>query len=228
MRDMQIRITGVYDQRTLKSLDNLKINHVGFDMHPLSFSFLQGYKLLELLEKSYRFESSYYLQFKNEKAEIISYILSEIEKRFGIKGSGRFPVNIFLEFHGNEEPSLMESFNWKYLFYYNGEAALPSLKESELLYGMIIDYQMLKTVLDKGTLFEFIKELNRWMLTLINRQDFKIFIHLNWDQTLDEQIATLLPSSIISLPINRLVEIGYREVDLPKLEKSIEYYKNLE
>lgn len=228
MRDMQLRITGVYDQRTLRSLDTLKINHVSFDMHPLSFSFLQGYKLLELLEKCYRFESSYYLQFKNEKAEVISYILSEIEKRFGIKGSGRFPINIFLEFHGNEEIAFMESFNWKYLFYYNGEAPLPSLSESKLLSGMIIDYQMLKMMLDKGSLFEFIKELNRWMLTLVNRQDFKIFLHLDWDQTLDEQITALLSSSIISLPINRFVEIGYREVDLPKLEKSIEYYKNLE
>ena len=120
-----MRVTGLYDQRTIQLLKENKIYSLGFDLRPKSLNFIQSYRLIELLKEVQLGEV--YLHFENEKDFIgIDFNIKSNETEFKIilfftKLNVKFIPLFFINKNFNVElinnsqfyKSLKENFNKK-------------------------------------------------------------------------------------------------------------------
>lgn len=82
MKDINLRMEGIYDLRTILHLKNLNINCFSFDFRPRSFNFLQQYKFFEILQEEYSKELCFFLRYENEKDFVIQKMLTDLKDFF--------------------------------------------------------------------------------------------------------------------------------------------------
>lgn len=226
--DKNVKIDGIYDGRTIKELNRLRITHQSFDFRPKSFNFLQGYKLLELLEEHYLPQNFYYLHFQGEKEFVVRSILNDLNKtllkRNPFLDTGLERVR--LEFSDVRERSFYESFNLPYYWHYDPSVSVASYLGSHLLKGIVLSYSLLEGLQRQGTIYNFAQNLTQ-QIFMSGNQHLEIIVHLDWDADIFPSLFDLFDVCTISLPVNNKIEVCYRNVDVTKLSTNVEHYKNL-
>jgi hypothetical protein len=204
-------MAGVYDLRTIKSLQEKKVNHFAFDFRPRSLNFIQEHLCLKLL-KSISFDHIY-LQFENEKPYIIERIFKNVRDSFG----GEVSVEVF--------GSLPEIETFHFPFFYNikYESIPVEVVNHPNLKGYSIDAKFLKLLKDNGSFEGWLNSF--YTLNAARSSELVHILSRDWDDDIFPTLYDLLDFDLISLSINSKVELCYRNVDLKKLEQHLTYIR---
>ena len=81
---MNLKVSGLYNHRIIKQLNELGINSFEFDFRPRSFNFIQKYVLEEII-KEINLGEKIFLHFANE----VDFIINDKELAIEVKGSAR-------------------------------------------------------------------------------------------------------------------------------------------
>ncbi len=209
----QLRITGLYDQRTIQLLKENKIYSLGFDLRPRSLSFIQSHRLVELLKDQQLGEI--YLQFENERDFIINDIVTKI--------SAVFSGKIILEFTDSQSLEYYDQFKRPYILSfdpYRGE-----LKKccGQYFTGFTFDYSFLDEIHLRGSFDRWVGEYYR-SISFLDRQLIH-YLNRQWDADIFPSLYELLDFDYVGLGITSDVEVCFRNVDLKLFEKQVEYIR---
>ncbi len=131
----KIGLLGVYDQRFLQKLKNVELDILVFDCRPKSLQFVQGYKILEILNLTKKIGQRIILLFENEKPQVIHYLVNSIFQDAHID---RREIEIW--YIGNLLPMLgddvLEGCSLKIPFHFeNPKDVTISLEQLQKIYG---------------------------------------------------------------------------------------------
>ncbi|MBF0299420.1 MAG: hypothetical protein HQK51_11915 [Oligoflexia bacterium] len=240
MKNIKIRVEGIYDLRTIAFLKNLNIKSYSFDFRPRSFNFLQQYKFFEILSQEYSKNSFYFLKYENERDFIIQKMLDDLLE-FSIKNNlwskleemdnarattiDNFCATTFpLEFSDDLGRKYYDSFKHPYWWHYRESNELNLLLESPYLQGIIVESDLFGQYFNQEAIFGF---LQLFYIRNSNVQTpLKLIIRTqlpNIKILLSNFNNDYVKMEFLSLPIDQSIEVCYRNVDLKKLNQSINW-----
>lgn len=202
-----LKIEGIYDQRTLKLLKTQGLKDFGFNFSPKSFNFIQEHVFLEQLVPLLSENDNIHLQFTRSNDPMIAKVVLDL-KKMGIKAE-----RIFL--NCDEWVEAPEDLGLKYYLNYVVDINMNYCK-SPLFSGMIFDYSFFEDLHYRGILNNFITNFYTHFNPLLN-EDKKIILRIDWDCNVMPTLFDYFEFDLMSFPINSKIEICYRNVDLKKL-----------
>ncbi len=218
MYSYKIRIGGIYDKRTLKSLIEQGITKFAFDFRPRSFNFLQQYIFIELMKEFFSSKHSYYLCYGVESSVMIQKNIDDLIKVFGEK---LVRENFFLEFYSDEERDFYSQFGLKFL------QSLPlhvsfnnGVQTNDLWKGIILDYDLIRSLHENNNLLSLASNISTYSK---KEQTFEIIFQVPWHEGIISSVFDYLPIKTLTLDISSQVEICYRNVSLPTVAQEIKY-----
>jgi len=208
---MTLRMAGVYDLRTIKMLQEKKVNHFAFDFRPTSLNFIQEHLCLKIL-KSCSFDHVF-LQFDNEKDFVIKRIYELVRASFGGK--------ITLEFF--KVPPEIDSLNLPFVYHLDCLEIPEAILRSSRLVGFSLCSKFLNNLKESGN---FESWLNYFYTANSGASHKNIHIlSRDWDDDLFPSLFDLFDFDLVSLSINNKVESCFRNVDLHKLDKHLSFVR---
>jgi len=221
MDSIQLKMNGIYDERTLKCLEKRDILLLGLDFRPRSFNFLQEHKFFELLEnieqESKLKKGHFFLHFQNEAPFVIEKILADIKNY--CYDSGWSFSKFSLEFSDTQLSSYYDLFETPFLWHYTPGGSLKEVMKCRYLEGIVLSHKQLEEFHREGKLYSFLQTFH----SLTTDKPMKIFLSLNWDTNLITSLFELFDFDGVSLEIDRQVETCYRNVNLPIVEKNLDF-----
>jgi hypothetical protein len=205
----KLKINGIYDLRTLKQLKGT-YQHFGFDFDPLSLNYIQGHIFKDLLIHSYSTDDFYYLKMKNVPDFIALSTLNEAS--LGAKRKVDEIHNMVIEV-APKDFKLLEKIDFPFWLNLSHDLDL-SLLSHPRIKGLTISNQHTTNSFERE---RFYRQLNE-LFDLKIKNNFKIELTLNWNEPIEQSLVDFFEFDLISLPINSLVEVCYRNVNLNKLQ----------
>lgn len=206
---MTIRVSGVYDLRTIKRLQEKKVSHFAFDFRPRSLNFIQEHLCLDILKSSSL--GSLYLQFENEKSYVIDRVFSNIRSSF--------EGNVALELFNCDDST--EEVKHPFIVNIDSENLPGWIFKSPYLKGYSIDSQFLCRLKDSGRFDPWLRSF--YSLNSGNSNNLLHILCRDWDDDIFPSLYELLDFDLVSLPINPKVESCFRNVDLKKLTSQLQF-----
>lgn len=207
------RLSGIYDLRTLNFLIENGIHQFIFDFRPTSMSFLQEYKVVELL-KGLSF-GKVFLLFRNEKTFMMERIYNSCRNSFG--------GELILEVEGSVDDDFSQL---GVPFYYRIEEE-EQLSSSKSIFlnqncrGHVLSYEMLKNLNDRNS---FMSWVQRYYQEIGGRSlELKQDLYLDWDSDIFPTLFEYFDFDSLTLPVNSKIEVCYRNVDLNKVSTNLKH-----
>lgn len=219
LMNSNLKIEGIYDQRTLKLLKTRGLKDFGFDFSPKSFNFIQEHIFLKDLVPLLDSQDSVHLHFSRSNDPMIKKVIDDL------KGSNIKKENIFLDCEEWFNPPSECGLNY-YLNYY------PELETSacsgELFKGIVFQFSFLEDLHRKNVLKNFISNFYTKFNHLLDEEK-KIIVKMDWNHNVFPSLFDYFEIDLLSYSINSKIEICYRNVDLKKLtNEMILFKKNIE
>lgn len=212
----RVRVNGIYDLRTIKELIKLQVKHIGFDFRPKSFNFIQIYKVEEFIKDIDGHFEKIYLHFSDEKDFMIQKIIQDILK------TGITKEQIVLEFSDSLNQEFYEQFGINYIVHLDKD--LRNLERTKLLKGISLHSAHLEEIIKSDQFPSFVNEVYTFYPYLKSDQTIELHLDMNWDSEPYTCYSEYLKPEFIIYSINPLIEVCYRNVNLPKLDS---YLKKL-
>ena len=188
-------INGCYDQPTLRTLLELGIHQIGFDLRGFSPNLIPFNQLKDLLLKL-PFQDTH-LVFQNDKAQTVLSFLDMLKST---------PGQITLQFRDRLEPEFYQSLNTPFVWMFHPEADWKSILRIPALKGVLLPVRW-------KSFYSTSPEL--W--ALLEKQSVDIFLHAeNFNEALSIEPQHDLK---ISVDLSLEVEKGFRTVDQELLKK---------
>jgi hypothetical protein len=224
MKDQNVKIDGIYDLRTLKSLLDLGIKEFSFDFSPRSMNFLQQHVFMEMLDQTFHSNFRGFLKYQNEADFVIRKMLDDLMMRWG---DGHLLSKFFpLEFNDEKDRDFYDSFDWPYYWHYTNGSVFKELQNSRNFKGLILHYSLLEKMHSQGSLNSFIQSLIQLLYQNGASDNFEIILNGDWNMNWIQSLFDYLEIDLISFPINSAVEVCYRNVDLNKVKSGMGYFQN--
>ena len=202
-----LKIEGIYDQRTLKHLKAQGLGDFGFNFSPKSFNFIQEHVFLEELVPLLDESDNIHLHFSRSNDPMIVKVMADLQK-IGVK-----PERVYL--NCDEWTEAPESFKIKYYLNYSPEMNMSACKNA-LFSGMIFEFSFFEDLHMRGLLNIFIANFYTHFNSLLNNEK-KIILRIDWNSNVFPTLFDYFDFDLMSFPINSKIEICYRNVDLKKL-----------
>lgn len=222
----QFKLDGLYDEMALEVAREHQVTHLGFDLRPKSFSFIQHYRLLELIEKEFRNTETYYLKFENEQDFIIQKFIDDLEA-LGRSANGflGFDKHFVLEFCGQERVPFCESFKRPYYWHYREDTVLADYLGGEWISGMVLPFMTLSALYERGEFEDFAHHLLHQKSQVRRERPLKLILDINWNSDIFPSLFNSLLIDFLSFSINHQVEISYRVLDKEKIHRCLSAYQ---
>ncbi len=217
MMTNQLKVTGIYDRKTLKMLNTAGVNKVGFDFRVKSFNFLQQYLFLELMESSYQPFSKYYLQYQDEADFVIQKMIDDLFQQVEIQRSDN---SIFLEFSDIKSAQFYDQFKLPFCWHFQDFDGLIEVIRSQYITGIVVGYQLLEHLHKSENLDEFVTAFKR----ITKSKKLELTLAIDWDADIFPSISEYINFDIHSFAINQKTEISYRNVDMIAVKKHLQQY----
>lgn len=208
----KIKINGIYDLRTIKLLGQ-DYQHFGFDFYPLSLNFIQGHIFNDLMAQTFRSDFKYYLKMKNTKDFLVQSTLNEITT--ATKRNLIDLDNVYVEIDEKEYLSL-KHLHASFWLHIDSHIDLNILEESQIK-GIVIHNVHTEHAYEKERFYKFLNKI----FELKNKRNLKVELALNWSENIEQSLVDFFDFDVISYPINHLVEVCYRNVNLQKLKTEL-------
>lgn len=215
-----LKIEGIYDQRTLKLLKSKGLRDFGFNFSPKSFNFIQEHIFIEQLIPLLDPKDRVHLHFAKVSDPMIQKVLMDLKKG-GIQSE-----NIFIDCEDGTEKSSEHGVN--YFLNYTPELPI-SACESELFCGLIFNFSFFEDLHHRGILNNFIANFYTHFRRHLS-EDKQIVLRIDWNDNVFPSLFDYFEIDLMSFSINDKIEVCYRNVDLKKLTQEmdlIEKNKNL-
>lgn len=215
-----LKIEGIYDQRTLKLLKSKGVRDFGFNFSPKSFNFIQEHiflsELIPLLDPSDRI----HLHFARINDPMINKVVLDLER------SGVQKENIYIDCDEGTEKSYELGIN--YYLNYHPELS-PAACEGPKFCGLIFNFSFIEDLHRRGILNNFIANFYTYFKKHLT-DDKQIVMKIDWNDNVFPSLFDYFDIDLMSFSINDKIEVCYRNVDLKKLTAEmdmIEKNKNL-
>lgn len=215
---MDLQIDGIYDQRTIKCLLDEGIRRFVFDFRPTSFNFFQQHRFLDLIKSCYRADCHYLLHFSNEADFIVKKFIEDLSSLNLLNMDRTFSL-AFSDVHPME---YYEQFSMPYHLYYHRQVEHGLWKNSRFLRGIIYDFEFLNELHQGNGLLPFVQNFSQLIVGLQLVQT----LVADWNSNFFPSLFDYFDFDVVSYPINKKVEVCYRNVDLALLRKQIIICKN--
>lgn len=208
----QILISGIYDLRTLKSIQNESIKNFAFDFNPKSHTFIQEYVFKNLLQfiNSNEFV---FIKCKNNEDYFIQTIISDLN-------NSSISLNRYC-FIFDDITSKINDFKYPFMTYYQVNN-IKIINSSEYLVGLIFNFDYLEKLFLDNTLNQF---YNNLFLSFKKFSHLKLVLDSSWNDSLITVMNDLFEFNYFIYNINNNVEVCYRNVNLVKLKTEINLKK---
>jgi hypothetical protein len=217
--DKSPKISGIYDQRTMKFLKEKGVSFFSFDFDPKSFNFLPCETFREMIFENYSPLDHYHLHFLQSSKQNIENTLQNFLMASGQNKS--FLTNVFLELNDSDY-KMSEIMNIPTLIKINFQSSLDELVKISQIKGFIIDFGELNLEIDQAKAFHFLNII----FMLKAKHNLRIDLKIPWESNISSSLFDFFPFDHIELTINRKVEVCYRNVNLSLLEKEIGFIAN--
>lgn len=212
------RIEGIYNLEIISHLRELGIKNWLFDFRPKSFSFIQQYKFLEILESKGIFADNIYLLFNREKKETLESFLDIVltaAQKIEILGKIKLEFDEFLD---NDD---FDKYHMPYYLRINRHFSFEHFANLKYLEGLVLDFKILSNFQDSDEILFFSQNLNKFKekFPLVN-----IVLSADWDSNIFHSLEELIKFNYLSMPINSKVETSYRHVDVTGLKTNSQYF----
>jgi hypothetical protein len=213
------KISGIYDQRTMKFLKEKGISFFSFDFDPKSFNFLPCETFREIIFENYSPLDSYHLHFSKSSQLNIE---NTIQNFLMASGQAKdFLSNLYLEIDDSDMKNAPD-LNLPILAKIDFQSPLEQILKNPNLRGFIIDFSQLEIEKDQAKAFHFLNII----FMLKAKHNLRIDLKIPWESNISSSIFDFFPFDYIELSINRKVEVCYRNVNLSLLEKEIGFISN--
>lgn len=206
------QVTGVYDSRTIKCLQEVGVQDIIFDLRPRSFNFIQKHLVSSLLKENQTFSGRIGLWFENEKDFMIQDLLSEV-LNFVSKDK------VFLILSGNYSVEFFKSIELDFYCIYQQDLKVQSIISNSSFKGFYLYFDFLEGLYTSGSLNSWV---NNFYTQIFRDKVLDIILLRDWDSNIFPSLVELIDFSTICLPINAKVEVCFRNVDINKLKSSFE------
>lgn len=211
------RIGGVYDESILEWANQNSFTQLQFDLVPTSLSFVQLYRIQEIMEKLPDMTScDVYLNFQNEKQGSIEYILNEVKK-----SSPSYEKNLKLLFTDILEKSFYEKFNIPFSVDVDSLEFAKKVVKTELNKELLISFTTLEFLHGRNQDQDFLKEIFK----LKQEFEFDVYIKLPWEFDKISSIFDFYHFDGYLLNVNTYVENSYRQFNAKKASEYLESIK---
>ncbi|MBL6991635.1 MAG: hypothetical protein ISR65_17755 [Bacteriovoracaceae bacterium] len=220
---MRVKLDGIYDKRTIKSIKEVGVVDYGFDFRPRSFNFLQGHLCQEIVQQTYDGLSRYYFHFCNEQHYIIEKIFTDV-----INVDNNLKDNILLEFSDIRESQFYDQFRIPFFWHYDPSVSLKEIVRSKYLKGIVLQYNFLEESLRDKTLNRFASNFYTQMFAQPKQLELELILQLEWGVSIKRDVINTLDFDKVALPVNSEVEICYRNVNQVRLKSEINSISGLQ
>jgi hypothetical protein len=209
-----MKIDGIYDQKTIQTLIESKVQDLAFDFRPKSFNFLQQHKFLELLENNFNEKTNYFLRYSYEKDFVVQKMLDDFHEKYTTE-------NLYLEFSDFQASKYYDSFKTPFFWHYRSDVNPIEILKSEYIRGIVIPFNLIEEGHHQGNFFSFVQGLLQLVYPFIHEKKLEIHLGVDWDSDIFPTLFDTLDIDCVSLPINNKIEICYRNVDSQKMSDHI-------
>ena len=216
----RLKITGVYDQKTMDLLTKEGVISFGFDFRVRSFNFLQQYSFLELIEKNFQTNNQYDLIFQDEKDFVIAKMIADLDEQLKKGGHNLKDLNNFtLHFTDAKGVEFYDSFKMPYIWEYHPLEDLQKMAQSEYLKGISLPYDLLEDYQALGKFHQFVAEFLKSLSRGGARKNISLGLKCNWKSDFFPSLNEFLVFEYLQLPVDSTIEESYRHIS-PDLVKS--------
>ncbi|MCY4523731.1 MAG: hypothetical protein OXB84_03220 [Halobacteriovoraceae bacterium] len=208
----EIRIDGVYDEKTILGLKDIPVRNINFDFRPKSFNFLQHYRFMQILEKIYNTTQRYFLHFNNESNNMIFKFLNDLDKRYQMSD------NFILEFSDHQRLDFYQQFDHPFFWHYRPEKIFDELLEIPQFKGLVLPHSFLTGLHEQGKLNNFTRNFHQLFYGK-KKTSIELALSLEWNADIFPSLFDLFEFDMICFTINNQVEHGYRQINVDLLRK---------
>ena len=215
-----LKIEGIYDQRTLKLLKSKGVRDFGFNFSPKSFNFIQERVFLNELIPLLDPKDKIHLHFSKINDPMIQKVIHDLKK------AGIDKDNIYFDCDEGTEKSNEIGIN--YFLNYSPDVNHTACEGSEFC-GFIFNFSFFEDLHTRGILNNFIANFYTYFKKYLI-EDKLIILRIDWNDNVFPSLFDYFDIDLMSFSINDKIEVCYRNVDLNKLSvemELIEKNKNL-
>ncbi|OFZ39517.1 MAG: hypothetical protein A2504_16700 [Bdellovibrionales bacterium RIFOXYD12_FULL_39_22] len=238
---LEIKIDGIYDEKTFNHLAAMGILNFGFDFRPLSFNFIPQHKFQELINSKFSSKRRFFLHFADEKDFMIWKIVDDLTKLYvrlkDLQEKGieylTMQSNFFLEFsYLKNNLDFYNQFNLPFYLYVDdtNEGVISDLEKFHRpshLKGIILNYNSLMHRYDNGTVEDIKKGLLPLLSTKRGRTQIEIVLDVDWDAEIFTSLLEIFPFQRVAFKINPKIEFSYRNVDINRVENHLKNFSQM-
>lgn len=204
-----LRITGIYDQNTIRVLKNLGIQRFAFDLRPVSMNFVQSHKVATIIEQTFGMGDSYALQFDKDKDFVINGVLDKLSSAVARE-------DLLLEFCSSRELVDCESFKLPFIWHYNQTEAQDFLT-SDKLHTVVFNQQLIQQLELSNKLYPFMDSFFKKCPSHV-----QVEVSMDWSSSVMHTLIDFFPVNGLVFSINHQVEEQFRHVNLQLVQQHIE------
>ena len=210
-----LRIEGIYDQRTLKLLKQKGLRDFGFNFSPRSFNFIQEHVFLSDLVPLLDPLDRIHLHFDRSDDPMIKKVLEDLKK------SGVALESVYVDC--DEWKESPETLGARYYLTYQPGLDI-SLCKSELFSGMIFNFSYFEELHQKNVLNNFISNFYTHFSKVLTDSK-RVVLRVDWNHNVMPTLLDYFEFDLMSFSINSKIEVCYRNVDLKKLTTEMDLIK---
>jgi hypothetical protein len=210
------KINGLYDSRTIKRLKELGCSKFCFDFRVRSFNFLQQHQFLSILDDVYSTSDEITLRYENEADFVIQKMVDDLKEVEKINTKH----NIVLEFSDDLGPDFYDQFETPYYWHYSKGVKLSKIKKAKFLKGIIIPFSILEEAHEDDQYYNFVNNFHSMFVSPERENKLDIGLDIDWTSNLLPSLTEFFDFSFLSISINDKVESCFRNVNLDKLSTS--------
>lgn len=221
MKRSRLKISGIYDPRTIEFLQSEQVESFSFDFLPLSSNFLPGHSFEEILKKYYRKNHNFFLYFSQEPDFVIKKTLDDVVTTTGLKLSEI--NNLYLQFSTTVDAAYADQFVTPYFLNLESTFELRKLDQCLFLRGISFSYTDLELLGDHNKVFKRLNEIFAWAKV----KNIQVELRVDWGTSFSASILDFFEFDFFNFSIGPKVEVCYRNVNLGVMGKEVKLIKEL-
>lgn len=207
-----LRVSGIYDHQTIGFLKQKGIQKFTFDLRPISFNFVQAFKICELINESYQYGDDYAFQFDLDKDFVIKNVIERIESKASVSLS-----SLAIEFCSSRTLNECEQFSRPFIWHYD-EHYEKDFFQSKFLHTVIFKQGLIHQLDLSQKLYPFMDKFFKHCPNHVN-----VELEMDWNSPILSTLIDFFPINGLNYAINSRVEKSFRHVDLQLVGQHIEH-----
>lgn len=190
---MDLLIHGVFDAQTLKTLQNLNVSRIGFDLRGKSLNLIP-FHVLKSLIPTFKLQQ-HYLIFENDRPETVMSFLNLL---------GEEKNKFELEFRDNLSSTYYASINHPFTWFFHPEGDWQNILSLPHIRGIVLPVKFQTAYKGLPKLWHMIQERN-----------LQVIIHVESFSELELYVSE--KNLILSVDLGKEMEVAFRQVDHSRL-----------